>query len=209
MIIRKKYYPIKEAAELLECSILDIIHHGAISTIKIHCYIDMSWFTDGKSYKSRSNWTTGFYIIKKDDLQTFELKSKNDNKLTLKGAIWPKDNQYRQFPESIVFVNAPSKRDMDLDNIYIFSEELDALKSSNQKQKQPQTHTENPKSINSLLIMIITMAKDGYRYNHKGNRSKLPREISEYADTFGLKIDEDTARKWLKEAAAVLDKDID
>ena len=66
--------------------------------------------------------------------------------------------------------------------------------------------TESPKSTNSLLKMIITMAIDAYGYNPDQKKSPIPAEIVENAEKLGLSIDVDTVRNWLKEAANILEQ---
>lgn len=68
---------------------------------------------------------------------------------------------------------------------------------------------ENPKANASLLKIIITMAKDGYRYDHTAKKSELPKEISEAAALLGLTITDDSVRKWLKKGAELLSQSDD
>lgn len=63
---------------------------------------------------------------------------------------------------------------------------------------------ENSKDNNSLLKMIITMAKVGYGYDPKDLKSKITSEIVKDAESLGLSIDMGTVRKWLKKGAELL-----
>ena len=62
----------------------------------------------------------------------------------------------------------------------------------------------NAKSTNTLLKLIIGMAKGGYRYDQFASKSTIPKDISNDLMDCGLEVSDDTVRKWLKEAAALL-----
>jgi hypothetical protein len=57
-----------------------------------------------------------------------------------------------------------------------------------------------PKSRQSLLKLVLGMALDGYGYDPKDKRSPIPKELADALSGKGISIDEDTVRKWLKEA---------
>jgi hypothetical protein len=52
--------------------------------------------------------------------------------------------------------------------------------------------------------MIIGMARGGYAYDPKLNRSAVPQEIANALAKHGVALDVDTVRKWLREAAEFL-----
>lgn len=81
-----------------------------------------------------------------------------------------------------------------------FQEKIFCNKVNRDKPLHPQEKT-------SLLKMIYVMSVDGYGYDPDASKSSLPREIAEAAATFDLPIDEDTVRKWLKEANNLPRKD--
>ena len=61
---------------------------------------------------------------------------------------------------------------------------------------------ENPKSMRSLLRMVLAMAIDGYRYDEREGKSNVPSEIANaVSEKLGESIDADTTRRWLREAA--------
>jgi hypothetical protein len=60
------------------------------------------------------------------------------------------------------------------------------------------------KERESLLKIIIGMARGGYVYDPKLNRSAVPQEIASDLAKHGVPLDVDTVRKWLKEAAEFL-----
>lgn len=77
-----------------------------------------------------------------------------------------------------------------------------------------QFEEKNPKPLSdrertSLLKMVIGMAIDGYGYNPKAKRSPIAGEITSALQLRGISLDEDTIRKWLKEAAQHLPSDCD
>jgi hypothetical protein len=45
---------------------------------------------------------------------------------------------------------------------------------------------------------------DGYGHNPKSARSPTAKELSDHLSALGISLDDDTIRKWLKEAAALL-----
>ncbi len=67
----------------------------------------------------------------------------------------------------------------------------------------------NPKSLSdkersSLLKMIIGMAIEGYRYDPTAKRGPTASEIASDLQLLGISLDEDTIRRWLKEAVQEL-----
>jgi len=59
----------------------------------------------------------------------------------------------------------------------------------------------NPNSKKTLLKMIIAMAIGHYRYDPEDNKSDSPSLIMKQVEKVGLSIDDETVRKWLREAA--------
>lgn len=57
------------------------------------------------------------------------------------------------------------------------------------------------KERETLLKIIIGMARDSYKYNPKLNRSSVPQEIADDLAKHSIFLDVDTVRKWLKQAA--------
>src|SRR5205814_10371881 len=53
----------------------------------------------------------------------------------------------------------------------------------------------------TLLKLVIGMAIQGYKYDPIAKRSDIPNEIARDLQALGLKIDDDTVRKWLRLAA--------
>jgi hypothetical protein len=60
------------------------------------------------------------------------------------------------------------------------------------------------KERESLLKLVIGMAVKGYGYDYKASKSKTPKEIESDLNLLGLNLSDDTIRKYLKEAAALL-----
>jgi len=62
----------------------------------------------------------------------------------------------------------------------------------------------HPKERETVLKLIIAMAMKGYAYKPGAARSDIPADITNDVHALGLTIDQDTVRKWLKEASEVL-----
>jgi hypothetical protein len=62
----------------------------------------------------------------------------------------------------------------------------------------------NPKIVDSLYKIIITMAKKGYAYDPTDQRSPQISEITKDAHELGLDIDAKTVRKHLRKAATLI-----
>lgn len=60
----------------------------------------------------------------------------------------------------------------------------------------------NPKSRQSLLKLVLGLAIDGYGYDPKESKSPFAKETVDRLAALGMTIDEDTVRRWLREAAA-------
>lgn len=98
------------------------------------------------------------------------------------------------------------------DQVYITHEEKERFAADNPQNKSQSKQStkngiDNPKAIGSLLILVATMAKAGYRYKPTDEKSTAPTEIVQDAIELGLFINEKTVRKWLKEAAELVDGD--
>lgn len=60
------------------------------------------------------------------------------------------------------------------------------------------------KEKETLLKLVIGMAKDAYGYDPLASRSPVPKEISDILAQRGMPLDPDTVRRWLKEAGKFL-----
>ena len=65
----------------------------------------------------------------------------------------------------------------------------------------------HPRVRETLLKMVIGMAIGAYSYDPTRRRNSAPREIKGDVDLCGLSIDEDTARKYLREGCELLPSD--
>jgi hypothetical protein len=90
----------------------------------------------------------------------------------------------------------------------IASREISALLA--QMSEEPSTENKNPKPSlgtkerDTLLKMVIGLAKVGWKYDPKANKSGVPQEIADDLAEIGIQLDVDTVRKWLKESAGYL-----
>ncbi len=87
--------------------------------------------------------------------------------------------------------------------------ELDDLRQELAKgrQSEPAERAEKPlitRERDTVLKLIIGIAMGGYGYDPRAKRSPIASEIADELAGFGLSIDEDTVRKWLKEAKQIL-----
>lgn len=51
-----------------------------------------------------------------------------------------------------------------------------------------------------MLKLVIGMAIDGYGYDPKASRSPIPKQIAGHLLQHGIRMDDDTVRKWLNQA---------
>lgn len=70
------------------------------------------------------------------------------------------------------------------------------------------TNDINPKTYDSLLKMVITMAINSYDYSPLGGKSSVPSEIVEDASNLGISITDDTVRKYLKLATVHISSEL-
>jgi hypothetical protein len=80
---------------------------------------------------------------------------------------------------------------------------LSQLRKCNLPASQPDLDDAKPtkpdkREVNSMAQLITAMAIDGYGYSPGAPRSPIPREIANLAASMGMKISEDTIRKYLK-----------
>lgn len=60
------------------------------------------------------------------------------------------------------------------------------------------------KEKDSLLKLVIGMAVEGYKYDPKQSRNGSITDIASDLESLGISLDQDTVRKWLKEASQLL-----
>ena len=65
------------------------------------------------------------------------------------------------------------------------------------------------KERSSLLKIIIGMAIGGYGYVPSSSRSPISKQIADDLALYGISLDQDTVRKWLKEATTLLPQDFE
>ena len=95
----------------------------------------------------------------------------------------------------------PSGGSPDVEDLGITKTDLESFEAK--LVEMPKQVVQQPlrsKERDSLLKLVIGMAVDAYGYDPKASRSPAPREIAGHLEGRGLKIDEDTVRKWLNEA---------
>lgn len=200
MPLDKEYYPLAEAAALLKCKINDFIFYGARNYIEICVYLDLeNEYIEEFFYSDYSGMGhKGFFSLDTDDLYRFE--ASHDKETVNLGIVYP----YKPKGDGRdwhIFSHTETT------NLVIFAGDLERMKKFDNGKFMGSTTImceENPKSIESLLKIVITMAKDGYGYDHTAKKNGLPREISEAAELLGLTITDDSVRKWLKKGAELL-----
>jgi hypothetical protein len=69
------------------------------------------------------------------------------------------------------------------------------------------TMQDNPRVTTSLLKIVIAMAMEQYAYDPRMKKSDVPSKIVEDAEYWGISIDADTVRKWLKAGADLIDQE--
>lgn len=102
-----------------------------------------------------------------------------------------------------------SLRAYSVGNIEPLRQTIDALKLVNEP--VPDLHAPVPfdggdkplhtKERNTLLKLVIGMAIDSYQFDPKGAKSAVPKQIADDLAKHGISIDDDTVRKYLKQAA--------
>lgn len=73
-----------------------------------------------------------------------------------------------------------------------------------QDEKQTSLNDIHPRERNTMCRIIIGLAIDGHGYDPADKRSTVAREVSQKLDELGIPVSDDTVRKYLKEAAAML-----
>ena len=79
---------------------------------------------------------------------------------------------------------------------------------SHEPELTPTERTASAKERESLKKMIIAMAVDKYGYRPGALKSKVPQEVANPAERLGLRLTDDTCRKWLSESGDILDQDV-
>jgi regulator of replication initiation timing len=83
--------------------------------------------------------------------------------------------------------------------------ELDRLRGGSSPQpKGRSTKEPSKKERTSLNKLIIGMALEGYKWNPKAERNQVTKDITDDLKKCGLKLDQDTVLKYLREAAEEL-----
>lgn len=99
------------------------------------------------------------------------------------------------------------------DNVLYLEQRIDELEKQIRTLDRSKTlHLEKPlhtKERETLLKLIIGMAVDGYGYIPTATRSPIPRELTDALAGQGISIDQDTVRKWLKNASDFMPTDFE
>jgi hypothetical protein len=76
-------------------------------------------------------------------------------------------------------------------------------KGRDERKRRPETEE---REKNTLLKMVAGMAIRGYKFNPRASRSPVPGEIADDVRSLGLEISDDTVRKWLHQAADLVER---
>jgi hypothetical protein len=118
----------------------------------------------------------------------------------LKSAIDTKDERFRLNIESMESsTKTLAARQQEV--ISKLQTEIEAEKTKNLEKHAPVL---GERERESLLKLVIGMAKGGYAYDHKAPRTVTAKEIASDLAENGVSLDEDTVRKYLREAAGLL-----
>jgi hypothetical protein len=98
--------------------------------------------------------------------------------------------------------------ELNIENVKIANETIETLKTKiTELETKAASFEEKPittRERNTFLKIIGAMAIDGYGYDPKASKSPLPREIADRLALHGIKLDTDTIRNKLQEAASEL-----
>lgn len=100
-----------------------------------------------------------------------------------------------------------AKKDLKIEKLH---EEIRGLRIAKQKESDDsdKIHEPNRKSFNSLLRLVGGMAVAVYSYAPSGGRSNVINQIQNDLDLKGVKMDADTIRKWVRQGANLVKKEM-
>lgn len=94
-------------------------------------------------------------------------------------------------------------------NVQVNEELIQRLKELQQEarssSKKPVSSAQNPKAYNSLMKILLAIAVKKFRHNPAASKNSSTNNIVSAVEELGMKINEETVRKWLKDAADTLD----
>lgn len=222
----QEYYFIEDAAREFNCTVTYLIHMGATGKMKLATNVNFC----GKKYKAEPHDTSditvfydGFYYVSKRDLQSFEF-DKSLNSISI-SKIYPVEREKRNYgkyfhplptdyidDKPLEYVYFDNEIKVNKNKLIVYYDDIIKLLSKETPKLEDSVPSpprkESRKANESLMKMVIAMAIDGYGYNPDEKKSPFPTELTTIIQNKnGLTIDVDTVRKWLKESAALLEKE--
>jgi hypothetical protein len=224
--IRKKYYPLDEAALMLNCKPADLIHLGVQDKLPVYALAD-GWYAhvwareieDSVSIYGETEQTLGspMRMSPPNAPQTLNgpmrlqvetlLRYEANADAVTNSFVAPYDatfapehiNEYRlcnpNNPTQSVEIAIKTCK------LVVLDQDLQSInKHSQSALEKPLGETEKK----SLLRMVIGMAICGYKYDPSKLKNEATSEIRCDLDSVGISLDDDTIRKYLKEAAQLL-----
>lgn len=220
----QEYYFIEDAANEFNCTVKYLIHMGATGKTKLATNVNLG----GKKYKAEPHDTSditvfydGFYYVDKRDLQSFEF-DKNLDSISI-SEIYPVEREKRNYgnyfhplptdyidDKPLKYVYFDNEIKVNKNELVIYRDDIRKLLSKDTPKLDDSgpvsSRKESLKANESLMKMVIAMAIDGYGYDPGEKKSPFPAELMLHVQNkTGLTIDVDTVRKWLKEAATLIE----
>ncbi|MFZ2737158.1 MAG: hypothetical protein WBI20_14085 [Burkholderiaceae bacterium] len=223
-----EYVGLAKASDLVGVSARDLVHAGAFGQVQI-C-VNIFARTQGAKYhlvdenqgygeadfpgsteaqleaksKEFSDWLTqqksnlmpdGIFEINEPDLRLFEMNGikwveLTDALTTDEDGVWK------------VEFNPPVK--IDRSDLVILTTEIDRIQKIEGINTKPTNRPLGRRERDNLLKLLIGMAIEGYSFDPTALKNTATKEIADDLAKHGIGLDEDTVRKYLKEATSTV-----
>lgn len=202
----RKYLGLPKAAEILNCTLEDIVHWASHEVTRIgipfdaKAYVAPIYEPDELS-KGQVDYG-GFAFINAAYLLNAELSGK----CTFDSLDLDSGQTVRFDP---IFDNDRcdwgkfAKKGLESAHLFIRTEEFEQLKTHT---KQSTDKPESTRKTENLLRALTCVAINAYGYDPRSGKSLAPSDITEALSKEGFIVDPKTIRGWLKEGAELLEK---
>lgn len=163
--------------------------------------VDYDQEEDREACKYKRVYTGGFYFL---------LLPEQTGPLDCSFVYFSKDRKYVPGSDTPCLMFGPGRKDrypLKLSDVMkdgaVFLEEIEEYEVKNTKDEVPEKQERPPgrRERENLLKLVIGMAIAGYRHDPGAPRNTTPKEIADDLAKLGLRLGDDTIRKYLKEAA--------
>lgn len=206
MRIKREYYRLNQAAEILGCTVDDLIHMGATAQIPVYLLTSGIRATAMDLGVSTESAAPPKLVFLRDLVRVWPgslLAFEKGNEIAEIDALKPESNSQCESQGQFV-IDPPIK--ISRQDLFITAADLQACEGSSADASCTDDDPPGKVRRNTLLKMLIGMARDRYKYDPEAKKNDTTTWIVQAVHLAGHEIGEDTVRKALHEATSIRSK---